>query len=232
MNEQEKLELVTVIIPVFNEEETVQELLRRVQEVPIKKEVIIVNDGSTDGSRQILDQIQDAGVQVIHHGRNQGKGTALTTGLQAAKGEIIIFQDADLEYDPKDYPALIDVIRSGKASVVYGSRLTGGHTTMNFLYHLGNRFLTLLFDALYNVSLSDIETGSKVFRRSVLEGVELKSKSFDIEIELTAKTIKRGYRIYEIPVSYSARMHSEGKKLTWRDGVRALAAILRFRFSD
>jgi glycosyltransferase involved in cell wall biosynthesis len=226
---------LSVVIPVFNEIDTIDEILRRVQDVDLEKELIIVDDFSTDGTRERLAELakgQD-NVKVFYHDRNQGKGAALRTGFGHVTGDIVVIQDADLEYDPREYPVLLEPVLDGRADVVYGSRFLGGpHRVLYFWHYLGNKFLTLLSNAMSNLNLTDVETCYKVFRREVLDGIELKSNRFNFEPEFTAKIAKKGCRIYEVPISYSGRTYAEGKKINWKDGVAAIYAILRFRFFD
>jgi glycosyltransferase involved in cell wall biosynthesis len=223
------------VIPVYNEAETIKEIVSRVQAVDLEKEIIIVDDGSTDGTRELLQEItlsQD-NVRVLYHDRNQGKGAALRTGFEGATGDIVIIQDADLEYDPREYPVLLEPILDGRADIVYGSRFLGGpHRVFFFWHYLGNKFLTLLSNALTNLNLTDMETCYKVFRREVLNDIQLKSNRFGFEPEFTAKIAKKGFRIYETSISYSGRTYAEGKKIGWKDGVKAIFAILWFRFFD
>ena len=191
----------------------------------------MVDDGSSDGTSKILRALEDSTVRVIPHHQNQGKGAALRTGLAHARGDLVIIQDADLEYDPDDWPSLIDPIVKGKASVVYGSRFTGQRKNMLPLHWLGNRLLSLVTNVLYASTLSDMETCYKVFDRRVLNGLTVVSNRFDFEPEITAKVLRRGYRIYEVPISYAGREFDEGKKITWKDGIGALRALVKFRFT-
>jgi glycosyltransferase involved in cell wall biosynthesis len=224
---------LTVIVPVYNERTTVAEIVRRVRavEVPLVVDVVVVNDGSTDGTDKVLAAIEDSTVRVVTHQRNQGKGAAIRTGLAEAQGDLVLIQDADLEYDPADWPRLLDPVLRHKAHVVYGSRFTGERKNMLPLHWIGNRFLSLVTNVLYSSTLSDMETCYKLFDRRVLEGLTVVSDRFDFEPEITAKVLRRGYRIYEVPISYAGREVDEGKKITWRDGFSALAALVRFRFS-
>ena len=223
---------LSVVIPVYNEAATLESLVDRVLAVDVGDlEVICVDDGSTDGTREVLrDRIAPKGVTVLFHERNQGKGAALRTGFKAAKGDMVIVQDADLEYDPADYPKLIDPILAGRADVVFGSRFAGGepHRVLYFWHYLVNRGLTLLSNMLTNLNLTDMEVCYKVFRREVLEQIEIEEDRFGFEPEITAKVAKLGCRIYEVGISYSGRTYDEGKKIGWRDGVAALRCILKY----
>ncbi len=226
---------LSIIIPVYNERNTIQEVLRRVRRVDLgdmDKEIIVVDDGSTDGTRDILSMEGDSTTRIVHHPENRGKGAALSTGIKLATGDLIIFQDADLEYDPEDYPRMLAPVLKGKAEVVYGSRFTGERRNMLFWHYLGNRFLSFVTNLLYNTTLSDMETCYKLFKREVLQGIEIKSRRFDVEPEVTAKVLKRRIRIYEVPISYAGRELEEGKKITWRDGLPALWALIKYRFTD
>ena len=226
---------ISVVIPVYNEVSTIREIVVRVQAVDLEKEIIIIDDGSTDGTRELLQEItlSHDNVRVLYHDRNQGKGAALRTGFEGATGDIVIIQDADLEYDPREYPVLLAPILDGRADIVYGSRFLGGpHRVLFFWHYLGNKFLTLLSNALTNLNLTDMETCYKVFRREVLNDIQLKSNRFGFEPEFTAKIAKKGFRIYETSISYSGRTYAEGKKIGWKDGVKAIVAIIWFRFFD
>jgi glycosyltransferase involved in cell wall biosynthesis len=224
---------LSIVIPVYNEIHTVEEILKRVQSVPHDKEIVIVDDASTDGTTERLRQVSDENVTLLFHETNRGKGAALRTGFERVTGDIIIIQDADLEYDPREYGRLIEPIIDGRADVVYGSRFTGGPQRVLFFWHyVGNKFLTLLSNMLTNLNLSDMETCYKVFRANLLEGITIKSNRFGFEPEITAKFAKLKCRIYEVPISYSGRNYEEGKKITWRDGLSALFHIIRFRFLD
>lgn len=219
-------------MPAYNECATIKNAIDRVLAVglPVEKELIVVDDGSTDGTRDILKQVKDNRVKIFQHEKNKGKGAALRTGFNNVTGEIVIIQDADLEYDPDDYIHLIDPILYGRADVVYGSRfLSGPHRVLLFWHYLGNKLITLVADMLYNINLSDIETGYKAFRKDVLDKIKFSSNSFGFEAEFTAKVAKRRYRIYEVPIQYSGRTYEEGKKITWRDGFVALYILLRYR---
>jgi glycosyltransferase involved in cell wall biosynthesis len=224
---------VSVVIPVYNEEKTLREIIVRVQAVPLEKEIVMVDDGSNDRSREILREIKQSqkNVKVIFHDFNQGKGAALRTGFRTVSGDIIIIQDADLEYDPKDYPKLLEPIVDGRADVVYGSRFLGGpHRVLFFWHYLGNKFLTFFSNIMTNINLTDMETCFKVFKTSVVKDLKLRSNRFGFEPEFTMKVAKRKYRIYEVPISYSGRSYGEGKKITWKDGVKAIFVILWYRF--
>ncbi len=229
---------LSIVIPVFNEESTVAELVRRVVEQTSEgdAELILVDDGSTDGTREVYDAIRsehpERALKILLHERNKGKGAALRTGFEAVTGDLVIIQDADLEYDPRDYPRLIAPILEGKADVVYGSRFVGSeaHRVLYFWHMVGNRFLTLLSNALTNLNLTDMETCYKVFRSEVLQKVRIVSDRFEFEPEFTAKVARAGFRVYEVGISYAGRDYSEGKKITWVDGVRAIFAIIRYRF--
>jgi glycosyltransferase involved in cell wall biosynthesis len=224
---------LTVIMPVFNERATVAEVIRRMRavELPVRLHVIAVDDGSSDGSDKVLGALEDSTVRVLRHTKNQGKGAAIRTGLAEARGDLVLIQDADLEYDPNDWPKLLDPILRGKARVVYGSRFTGERKNMLPLHWVGNRLLSLVTNVLYSSTLSDMETCYKLFDSQVLDGLTIVSNRFDFEPEITAKILRRGHRIYEVPISYAGREHDEGKKITWRDGVSAMRALIKFRFT-
>lgn len=233
---------LSVVMPVYNEINTLPEILKRVMAVDIPKEIIIVDDGSTDGSSEFLKQfIEDhqkshSGkneIRLFFHEKNLGKTSALKTGFQHITGDIVIVQDADLEYNPQEYHALIAPILDGRADVVYGSRFLGGpHRVLFFWHFVGNKILTTLSNMLTNLNLSDVWTGYKVFRAEVIKKINLKSKYFGFEPEVTAKVAKLGYRIYEVPISYSGRTYSEGKKINWKDGIRAIFQIIRYSLFD
>jgi glycosyltransferase involved in cell wall biosynthesis len=224
---------VSIIIPVYNEKATIQEVIRRVQEAPYPKEIIIIDDCSTDGTREILQQnAWPENVQVHYHEKNLGKGAGIRTGVQYATKEVIVVQDADLEYDPKDLEVLLKPIADGKADVVYGSRFLGIHRAFLFWHYLGNKLLTLLTNILYNNMLTDMETGYKAFRAPILKSITIRSNRFDFEPEITAKVLKRHYRIYEVPIYYAGRDYAEGKKITWRDAFPAFWALIKYRFID
>jgi glycosyltransferase involved in cell wall biosynthesis len=222
---------LSVIVPAYNEAQTVETVVRRVREVPVNLEVIAVNDGSTDGTGAVLDRLQQDGVldRVIHQPRNLGKGAAIRAGVAVAQGHVIVAQDADLEYDPQELPRLLDPIRLGKADAVYGSRFQSGPRRVLYFWHsLGNRLLTLLSNMLTDLNLSDMETCYKMVRADVFRALPLRSRRFGIEVEITARLARARARIWEIPISYSGRTYAEGKKIGWRDGVTALWHILRF----
>jgi glycosyltransferase involved in cell wall biosynthesis len=224
--------LLSVVMPVYNERTTVEEIIRRVLAVPVRKELIVVDDGSTDGTSEILDRLQrELGFTLLRQ-VNAGKGAALRRGFTAVSGDLVVIQDADLEYSPEEFPELIALICQGKADVVYGSRFLGRHRVFLFTHYLGNRLVTLATNVLYNTMLTDMETCYKVMRVEVLRSMTLRSDGFGIEPELTAKIFKRGYRVYEIPITYAGRGYSEGKKITWTAGLVALWALLRFRFGE
>jgi glycosyltransferase involved in cell wall biosynthesis len=234
---------VSVLIPVYNEERTLEQAVVRVCAVPIGKEIILVDDGSTDRSRQILLRLKTENegnkdplnkIRIFFHEQNQGKGAAIKTALSHATGDVIIVQDADLEYDPRDYPALLEPISAGNADVVYGTRFYGGgaHRVLFFWHYVGNQLLTFLSNMLTNLNLSDMEVGYKVFRTDVVKDIDLKSKRFGFEPEITVKLAKKHCRFYEVPISYHGRTYAEGKKITWKDGLAALYCLLRFRLAD
>jgi glycosyltransferase involved in cell wall biosynthesis len=222
---------LSVIVPVFNERNTVVEIVRRMRavELPVDREIVLVDDGSDDGTRAVLSQLGDSTVRVVLHADNRGKGAAIRTGLANVTGDLVVIQDADLEYDPEDWPKLLAPMMKGRAQVVYGSRFTGERRNMLFLHWLGNRFLSLVTNVLYNTTLSDMETCYKLFDRSVLEGVNLRADGFEFEPEITAKVLRQKIRIYEVPISYAGREPEEGKKITWRDGFVALWTLVKYR---
>jgi len=225
--------LLSVVMPVFNEASTIDEIVRRVLAVPLRIQLIVVDDASTDGSREMLQRLQqELGFTLLLQPHNQGKGAALRRGFQEVRGDIVVIQDADLEYSPEEFPDLIDLICTGRADVVYGSRFLGRHRVFLFSHYLGNRLLTLVTNVLYNTILTDMETCYKVMRVNVLRSITLRSDGFGIEPELTAKIFKRGYRVYEVPITYDGRGYDEGKKITWRDGVVALWVLLKYRFRE
>ncbi|MGD0883034.1 MAG: glycosyltransferase family 2 protein [Acidimicrobiales bacterium] len=225
--------LLSVIVPVYNERVTVAEVIRRIRAVdlPVDIEVIVVDDGSSDGTEKVLTALGDSTVRVLTHPVNRGKGAAIRTGMASARGDLLLVQDADLEYDPEDWPRLLEPILRGKARVVYGSRFTGERKNMMPLHWIGNRFLSLVTNVLYSSTMSDMETCYKLFDRQVLEGITIESDKFDFEPEITAKVLRRGFRIYEVPISYAGREMSEGKKITWRDGIGAVRALIKYRFT-
>ena len=222
---------LSVVMPVFNEMATIDEIIPRVLGVPLSLELIVVDDCSTDGTRQHLHNLQrEYGFTLLLQERNQGKGAALRRGFAAVTGNMVAIQDADLEYSPEELPQLAELIIDGRADVVFGSRFLGRHRVFLFTHYLGNRVLTMLTNVLYNTMLTDMETCYKVMRREVLTGLDLQSNGFGIEPEITAKIFKRGYRVYEVPISYDGRSYEEGKKIGWRDGVVALWVLLKHRF--
>lgn len=223
---------LSILIPIYNEKTTVLEIIQRVQAVPFEKEIIAVDDGSTDGTRNVLPQVEGDGVIVLYHERNQGKGAAIRTGLARATGDIIVIQDADLEYDPRDYTQLVQPIIERRAKVVYGSRFLGPRMAMFFWHMLANKALTLMTNLLFDAILSDMETGYKAFRADVLKNMPLRSRRFDFEPEVTAKVLKRHIRIFEVPISYYGREYSEGKKIGTKDGFVAIWTLLKYRFVD
>jgi glycosyltransferase involved in cell wall biosynthesis len=240
---------LSIVMPVYNESGTLTEIVRRVRAVKLAvevgygiengsvvefdREIVIVDDGSTDGTRDVLKKLEgEPDVIVAFHERNQGKGGAVRTGLQHASGDVLLIQDADLEYDPRDYPALLKPIVEGQSKVVYGSRFRGGPTRTMFFWHMiGNHFLTLVTNILFNTILSDMETGYKVFTREVAEQLDLRSRGWGFDPEITAQILKRGYRIYEVPISYTGREFEEGKKISWRDGLTVLWTLVRCRLT-
>jgi glycosyltransferase involved in cell wall biosynthesis len=225
--------LLSVVMPVYNERATIDEIVDRVMGVPLRIELIVVDDGSRDGTRERLSELRERhGFKLVLQPVNQGKGAALRRGFEEVTGDIVVIQDADLEYSPEEYPALIELICQGRADVVYGSRFLGRHRVFLFTHYLGNRLLTLLTNVLYNTMLTDMETCYKVMRVDVLRSMQLRSDSFGIEPEMTAKIFKRGYRVYEVPITYDGRGYDEGKKITWRDGVVALWTLLKYRVTE
>ena len=225
---------LTVIIPVYNEVESIQEIVKRVKDTDLAWEIILVDDGSKDGTRDLLKEMDGKGnVRVILHEKNQGKGAAVRTGFDAARGDVLLIQDADLEYDPRDYPILLKPLDEGIADVVYGSRFLGGPRRVVMFWHMvANYMLTFMTNILYNTILSDMETGYKVFRRKVIEGMPLHAKRFDFEPEFTAKVLKRKYRIFEVPITFNPRDYSEGKKIKLKDAFEAVWTLLKYRFVD
>lgn len=229
---------ISIIIPVYNEINTLEKMLKKVENVKmcsLQKEIILVDDGSTDGSRDLLKEFeQNNQYKVYFHSKNMGKGAAIRTAISYSTGDIIIIQDADLEYDPEDYNDLIQLIIEDKADVVYGSRLSGGKParSFKFTHYLGNKFLTLITNLLYDSTLTDMETCYKAFRADVIKSITIKSNRFEFEPEITAKILKRKYHLYETPISYYGRDYHEGKKITWKDGFTALFALVKYRFFD
>jgi len=244
---------LSVVIPVYNEKDTIFEILQRVLDTPLRKEIVVVDDCSKDGTREILQNLAelqtngesqapspDGGdpldlkdIRFFFQGQNQGKGAAVRRGFAVATGDIVLVQDADLEYDPRDYPKMLEPILDGRADVVFGSRFLGGPQRVHYFWHyVANRILTLLSDMFTNLKLTDMETCYKVFRREVLKEIQIKSNRFGFEPEITAKVAKGKWRIYEVPISYAGRTYEEGKKITWKDGVQALWCIIRYHFGD
>jgi glycosyltransferase involved in cell wall biosynthesis len=225
---------LSVVIPVFNEVDNIETILKRVKATKLASEILVVDDGSRDGTRDILKKLDGkGGVRVILHDKNQGKGAAVCTGIKAAKGDVILIQDADLEYSPSDYPALLQPIIDGIADVVYGSRFLGGPRRAVMFWHMiANQMLTFMTNILYDTILSDMETGYKVFSRKVIEGMTLRARRFDFEPEFTAKVLKRRYHIYEIPITFNPRDYSEGKKIKFHDAFEAVWTLIKYRFTD
>lgn len=219
-------------MPVYNERTTVETIIRRVLAVPMRLQLIVVNDGSKDGSKEILDRLQaELGFTLVHQ-ENAGKGAALRRGFAEVTGDLMVIQDADLEYSPEEYPDLIELIIKGHADVVFGSRFLGRHRVFMFTHYMGNRVVTFATNILYNTMLTDMETCYKVMRTEVLRSFSVHSNGFGIEPELTAKIFKRGYRVYEVPITYAGRGYDEGKKITWRAGFEALWVLLKYRFTE
>jgi glycosyltransferase involved in cell wall biosynthesis len=225
---------ITAIIPAYNEKQTIEEILRRVEATGLISEIIVIDDGSTDGTREILSRLDGKGcVRVILHERNQGKGAAVRTGIQAARGDVVIIQDADLEYDPREYPNLLRPLEENIADIVYGSRFLGGaRRPILFWNMVANKILTLVTNVLYNNILTDMETGYKVFRREVVKDIPLHARRFDFEPEFTAKVLKRKVRIFEVPISFNPRDYSEGKKIRMSDAFEAMWTLIKYRFVD
>jgi glycosyltransferase involved in cell wall biosynthesis len=224
--------LLSVVMPVYNERTTIDEIVRRVLAVPLRIELIVVDDGSRDGTSEILDGLQKELKFTLLRQPNAGKGAALRRGFGAVTGDVVVIQDADLEYSPEEFPQLIDLICQGKADVVYGSRFLGRHRAFMFAHYVGNKFVTFATNVLYNTMLTDMETCYKAMRVDVLRSMTLKSSGFGIEPELTAKIFKRGYRVYEVPITYAGRGYEQGKKITWRAGFTALWVLLKYRFVE
>lgn len=227
---------ITILIPVFNEVNTLKEILKKVEEANfcgLEKEIILIDDYSTDGTKELYKDFGDK-YKIFYHDKNMGKGAALRTGFEHVTGDITVIQDADLEYDPVDYEPLIKLILDGKADVAYGSRLSGGKPSRSFMFThlLGNKLLTLITNVLYNTTLTDMETCYKAFKTEFIKGIKIKSNRFDFEPEITAKVLKKGARLYELPISYYGREYAEGKKITWKDGIHAIWALVKFRFTD
>ncbi|KXK12670.1 MAG: putative glycosyltransferase [Chloroflexi bacterium OLB14] len=225
---------LSVIIPVYNEVESILTILKRVQDTKLASEIVLVDDGSKDGTRDVLTKLMGKkGLNVILHEKNQGKGAAVRTGMAAAKGDVLLIQDADLEYDPRDYPELLKPIQEGVADVVYGSRFLGkAHRVTMFWHLMANKLLTLMTNILYDTILTDMETGYKVFRKEVIQGMTIRANSFNFEPEFTAKILKRKYRIFEVPITFNPRDYSQGKKIKLHDAFEAVWALLKYRFVD
>jgi len=225
--------LLSVVMPAYNERDTIEEIIGRVLAVPLRIELIVVDDGSTDGTRDILQRLAtEKPFQLILQPKNGGKGAALQRGFQDVSGDLVVIQDADLEYSPEELPDLIALICQGRADVVYGSRFLGRHRVFLFTHYAGNRLLTFLTNVLYNTMLTDMETCYKVMRTPVLRSFQIRSNGFGIEPEITAKIFKRGYRVYEVPITYDGRGYEDGKKITWRDGIVALWVLIKYRFTE
>jgi glycosyltransferase involved in cell wall biosynthesis len=224
---------LSVVIPVYNEADTIGKVIRRVLECGFETEVIVVDDASTDDTARYLRSLEDPRVHCFYHAVNRGKGAALRTGFAAARNPYVVVQDADLEYDPRDYRQLLEALLDGRADMVYGSRFLGGpHRVLFFWHYVGNRLLTLASDMMCNLNLTDMETGMKAFRRDKLMTLKLSADRFTFEPEITAKAARARWRVYEVPISYSGRTYAEGKKIGWRDAIAAMAAILYYRFAD
>lgn len=229
----ESFKKISIVIPVYNEKNTIEKVIEQVEEVeiPLEKEIILVDDCSSDGSRQVLKELQGKNIKVFFHEKNQGKGAALRTGFSHASGDIVLIQDSDLEYNPAEYPVLLEAILDGRADAVYGSRFLGGpHRVLFFWHYVGNRFLTTFSNMLSNLNLTDMETCYKVIKKEILDKITLKSNRFGFEPEITIKLAKLKCRIYEVPISYSGRDYSEGKKIGWKDGLAAIFHLIRYRY--
>jgi glycosyltransferase involved in cell wall biosynthesis len=226
---------LSIIVPVYNEEKTLLPLLAKVQKVKLlglKKQIIVVNDGSTDKTAQVIKKIKIPGIQIYHHEKNRGKGAAIRTAIPHTTGDFVIIQDADLEYDPADYVIILKPLLEGKADVVYGSRFKGIGRAFLFWHYVGNKLLTYITNILYDTILTDMETCYKAFKGGLIRSIKLRSNRFDFEPEVTAKVLKRGVKLFEVPINYDGRNFEEGKKITWRDGVVALVCLIRYRFMD
>lgn len=224
---------LSIIIPIYNEKDTILELLNRIEKVGLKKEyeILMIDDGSTDGTREILEKIKNENnYKVLFKEKNSGKGESLKLGFKKAVGQYVIVQDADLEYDPKDYLKLLEEISKHKKTVVYGSRFMGEYKDMSSLHYFGNQLLTFITNLLYGVKLTDMETCYKLFPRELIQSLKLRASRFEFEPEVTAKILKKGYKIVEVPISYAGRSHSEGKKITWKDGFSAIFSLVKYRF--
>lgn len=225
--------MLSVIITVYNEVNTITNIIDRVEKIQLEKEIIIVDDGSTDGTVEFLRRLKERSIKVYFHDKNYGKGASIRTALKYAKGDIYVIQDADLEYPPEQYPELLKPIYDGYADVVYGTRFIGVHRVFMFWHYIGNKILTFIANLLYNTMLTDMETGYKAFTREVLNGIEIKSDRFNVEAELTAKFFKnKNLRIVEVPITYYGRTYNEGKKITWRDSIPAILTLIKYRFID
>lgn len=230
-----KQRVLSIIVPVYNEENTVLPLLQKVHKVKLfglKKQIIVVNDGSTDKTAQALKKVKIPGVKIIQYEKNKGKGAAIRTAIPHTTGDFVIIQDADLEYDPADYEKVLELLLNGKADVVYGSRFLGVHRSFLFWHYVGNKLLTLVTNILYDAVLTDMETCYKAFKGDLIRSLKLRSNRFDFEPEVTAKVLKRRSKLFEVPISYNGRDFAEGKKITWRDGFVAMSTLIRYRFMD
>ncbi|MEW6620524.1 MAG: glycosyltransferase family 2 protein [bacterium] len=224
---------ISIIIPAYNEENSIKQIVKEILAVDINKEIIIVDDGSTDNTPKIIEEeINGDNIIKLYHSKNLGKGAAIRTGITAVRGDIVIIQDADREYDPRDYPKLIQPIVEDRCDVVYGSRFLGVQSAMFFWHYMGNKLLTLVTNILYNTLISDMETGYKVFKTEVIKSINIKSNRFNFEPEITAKLLKRKFKIQQVPITYTGRTYEEGKKITWRDGIVALWTLFKYRFME